>query len=375
MNDPTSRCLNAGHIQGTSEIELSQEASHEPGGRPLRFSGREPEALLDRRKQVSLPECKDAEIDRTLAVYERRKKDSLRISGALSVAGMERRAWRMAECGNGRVRSVCLACGTIQEAGPLRVMHCQDRLCPSCAARRAGRLADRWSKAIGAFQAVEPVHSYFVTLTHVDTDTLQEFKCYSRAKRLIFRHPFWKRYGLAGGIAAAECKVGKNSGKWHMHWHCLVFTRQAVPLIETGSHAGEWQNEVNQQLSEAWQSVTEDSFIVKGQAWLGNAQELLKYVCKAAGQLPDEKLVELARWSKGKRFLSTFGKCYNSPVIREALQACDDEDKDEPGGLHQCECGCREFECQVMRWNGSHYVIESCQNISLDDFETDAPSP
>jgi hypothetical protein len=228
--------------------------------------------LLDTRKQVNGAEHRTAKIDSTLQVYERRKRESLRVSSALQAAGMDRRSWRMAECGNHRVRSACRQCGTVQEAGPLRTLHCNDRLCPTCSARRAGRLADRWGQAIEAFRASEPSYAYFVTLTFVDTDELRDFRHYSGAKKLIFRHPFWKQFGLVGGISAAEVKVGKGSGTWHFHYHCLVFTRKPVPLIETGSHAGEWQNSINQQLSEAWQTVTEDSMIVKGQPGQGTRQ-------------------------------------------------------------------------------------------------------
>jgi hypothetical protein len=93
----------------------------------------------------------------------------------------------------------------------------------------------------------------------------------------------------------------------------------------------------------------------------------LKYVCKGAGTLSEEKIVELARWARGKRFLGTFGKCYNSPVIREALEAADEHNEEEPCGLHECECGCRDFEMQVLTWKHGHYIIEAVTNVSLDE--------
>lgn len=352
---------------GSGVLSVKDFRTGERSGGPFPLPDRSGAGLLDTCEQLTRERPESGETDSELQKRERRRKQQRRVADAFRRVGMDRRADKMLSCGTEWWRASCVKCGTIQVLSVGN--HCDDRFCPVCASRRSARLSDRYGRAISAFVAEKQAHAYFVTLTIKDVDELRPFSEYTKFRRLLFRAAFWKRYGLIGGVSAFELKIGKGSGKWHPHFHTVIFTKRAVECIEIGRHAGEFQNTVNQEVSDLWLSLTGNSFVVKGKRFDGNVRELLKYIVKGASNMADVKLAELAKWSKGKRFVSTFGACYNNPLFRQAAVDADDE---RPGKLHRCECGGCEFSVDVMReWNDSdRFVVDEVRRVVLSDDTT-----
>jgi hypothetical protein len=73
--------------------------------------------------------------------------------------------------------------------------------------------------------------------------------------------------------------------------------------------------------------------------------EMVKYVTKGIGDIPDRQLVDLVKWSEGKRFLSLIGELYANDEIKALLE--------QGEGLHDAEtcqiCGCNEY-ADVPAW-------------------------
>jgi hypothetical protein len=109
------------------------------------------------------------------------------------------------------------------------------------------------------------------------------------------RRTFWK-WHVKGGAAFIECKIGKNSGLWHVHMHILV-EGDFIPQRE---------------LSSEWLEVTGDSSIVDVRK-VENVGHAAAYVVKYASKGCDSsvynapsKLDEFVVAMKGRRLALTF---------------------------------------------------------------------
>lgn len=338
----------------TSSVEAVLPISVSIPPSPEGITPPSPLLLLDTvSEQLTTPSRKIGAPDPETARWDKRKKRSEKVADALERIELTDRADKMRGCSQTFQREVS-RCSHHRTRGKAFPFHCDDRLCPVCAARRSAKVSSRWSRAVERYSRERGVHSYFVTLTVRDMETLPAFGELTKLRKKLLRHRWWKQYGLVGGVSAFELKLGKNSGEWHPHFHILVFTEREIPLIEEGEHKGKWQVSVNQELSDVWREITGDSFILRGVAFDGNMRELVKYCVKGPELLPDDRLKEYALWARGKRFLSAFGECYNNPLIQEAMK--------EEGEREECcpECGCDEYEVHHFRWSHKHgrYLLE-----------------
>lgn len=358
-------------IQQTGQ-EVKSSAQDIPGVAALPFLGGDgaallPHPLLDTCEQVNGAGGINGEIDADLQKRTNRRKRAGKIADKLRAdSDLSHRADKMEGCGRSFHRGKCSGCGKVQTFS--QAYHCDDRLCPECARRRAAKLSTKWKVALEAFEdSQEGCHKYFFTITFRNSNKLHPYAYYTKPRRKLFKHPYWKQFGLIGGLCAFEA-TGKKSNTWHPHFHCVIYTREAIDLIETGPHKGEFQNAINQEIASIWQALTGDSFIVKGQTFDGNVRELVKYLVKAADELPDERLIELAKWAKGKRFISTFGALYNNPAVKAALKAEDEEETPEQGTLHECECGCRDFEVTSYGWHDklNSFIVRDVKRVHID---------
>ena len=201
----------------------------------------------------------------------------------------------------------------------------------------------------------DSLYAYHLVLTFANVDSLPDYGNLKRSVKTLFRideksskarRKFWERYGYHGALVNFEVTVAED-GKFHPHFHVLLLTERPIELIETGEHAGEFQNSVNQELSDMWLKITKDSYIVKGKSFeFSQIFELVKYLTKGVNMIPDAQLSELVEWSKGKRFLSMLGKLYDNPELK---QLCEEQESEEP----ECcpECGCNEFVDIPMRFD------------------------
>lgn len=154
---------------------------------------------------------------------------------------------------------------TVDQVRVTAGMFCQqDRLCPLCAFRRAGRYMRAYVEKVRAVMEDNPkLRPYLVTRTVKDGPDLGERVGhllrglrvdttmrgdYVRNCRKGYRSSSPPASAVAvGGVGSVEIKRGKGSGLWHPHHHAVWLCEQA-PDVEM--------------LRADWIGVTRDSFIV-----------------------------------------------------------------------------------------------------------------
>ncbi len=181
-------------------------------------------------------------------------------------------------------------------------------LCPLCAIRRASRcLQDFIPKIEGVLTANPQLKPFLVTLTVKNgLDLRERFRhlvgalskqMQARRSYLRGRGPFVQFAHADGGLYSIEFKRGKNSGLWHPHVHMLWLCAQAPDA---------------RRLSEDWQKITGDSFIVDvspfdpSKALANNLMEVLKYALKFS-ELPEADNWEAYEKLSGRRLIASFG--------------------------------------------------------------------
>ena len=345
-------------VNGKNAKKGNPQDFRTPSGSALSISDGASASLLVVYKQV-----KGEDPESTIQAKTERKRRSLSLGKRIAVFDTKR-GERMQRCGD-KLRRIVTKCAHRQTVAYYISERCGDRLCPDCARVRSGKLVGRLSDPLLSIAKENNLHLSLVTLTLTHTDKLPDWKALQKWKRAILRSAFWKPYGLFGTIGSLEAKIGEGSGKWNCHYHLIAFTENAIPLIETGEHAGRWQVEVNQSLSEAWNTVNGGSgYIVDGRAFNGNFQEGLQYISKGIDTMSDEHLREFCEWSRGKRFVSMTGKLYNNPALKELMKEVEQLNTLEMEQQKDCgcsECGCHEYEMEEMSWKSGrrgNYVLD-----------------
>jgi hypothetical protein len=118
--------------------------------------------------------------------------------------------------------------------------------------------------------------------------------------------------------------------------------------------------QLNQEVSDAWLEITGDSFIVQGQVWDGNVEEIVKYMTKSPESLPIVQLHELVSWARGMRSVSAFG-CLYGKSVPEAIE------QDHAGACAQC--GCLTFYSVVYEFDLARgvYVVTKTMLVHVDN--------
>lgn len=177
--------------------------------------------------------------------------------------------------------------------------HCGDRLCTPCANLRSLRLRDALMHQIGT---IKPL---FITLTLCGkgeslTDLVDRLY---RSFKALRNHPTWSEK-IRGGAAFLEVKYNDKSQRWHPHLHIMA-DGGFVP---------------QQDLCNAWRSITKDSFICDIRR-VGDRAQAASYVAKYASKplntsfaMSPVLLDESVNALRGRRLCLTFGTWYNTPL-------------------------------------------------------------
>jgi hypothetical protein len=214
-----------------------------------------------------------------------------------------------------RVRAfdMCMSSVTVQEhidaPGSYRVKGsaCHDRLCQVCASQRAYQI-----RTALAGRVAGKAHSFLTLTVCSTTETLQSLtdELYE-AFAALRRHPIWTK-SVKGGAAFLEIKWNPEKNRWHPHLHCIL----DATYMEQG-----W-------LTEAWKSITRNSFIVDIRRIRHDGAQL-SYVTKYASKplnmtfaRDNARLDEVVTTIKGRRLVMLFGDWYGTPLHED----CDDED-------------------------------------------------
>lgn len=213
----------------------------------------------------------------------RRVWDSLKRVGSSA-----NRLDRFSNCGSG----CCVQHHAGVDRWRLAANYCRDRLCIPCGAARAAKL-------VSALQPkMRNREMRFITLSmrHNQTPLVDQLKRLQHCFRLLRQRKDMKPH-LAGGAFFIEVKRSRSGRAWHPHLHILV---------EGGFLS-------QQYLSDAWHSVTGDSYIVDIRKVQNNETAAL-YVTKYATKPVDSSVFAVADWAdefaiaiRCKRLHGTFG--------------------------------------------------------------------
>lgn len=281
---------------------------------------------------------------------------------------------RLRACGYSIHAAICTDCGSRHYVGHTS---CRHRWCAKCAhkkslswlARLSGPLLD-WVENGGKLA--------LLTLTVRDTDKLTDsLTLLEKSFRYMVNHDktirqkFKERY--PGGVRSLEVKIGKGSGKWHPHLHCLLLqTKKRQRDIDWLREA--WQRAVrinsgaddgNGILDIRVIDTKKDNGITKG------ILESVKYITKADNDLFTQKhesrknrddiprLVEAFQALYGKKAQSTWG------VLRGLLKEVDEYFHSyEENKLKEFACqACGATEAQV-----SGFLYDQIKDFVLLDF-------
>ena len=218
---------------------------------------------------------------------------------------------------------------------------CKSKYCPTCAALKGAiwcaklyPLLDKWLK--------EKKYVCFGTFTIPAQESL--------AKALEIIYGAWRymtnklvqsewKERFAGGVRSVEVKIGKYSGKWHVHIHALLlrakygrdhhFLREA--WIKAVRHIVGEEIEVNMPRIE---SIRENPKCLKEKNKILSAIcETIKYITKINHDMTSNQLLECVKLMKGRRQISCWGNLYgiSKKVEREF-------DEDSEGAIETFLC-------------------------------------
>jgi hypothetical protein len=233
-----------------------------------------------------------------------------------------KRALAMREAfGTGRTLEAFITCGskhwilrstTDPEAFKPVADCCKSPWCKPCYRSRAHLIRQRVNQNLPK----QPVRFLTLTVRGTPRPLTEHLKRLYTGFRRLRQTALW-RERVTGGVAFLEVKVGRRTGCWHPHLHCLI-TGRYIP---------------KEQLSAEWLRVTGDSWNTRIDLIRNRATALhyvTKYVTKVASLGshsldPGENgapvtthslLVEAMRATKGRRRIITFGAFRNWKLLR-----------------------------------------------------------
>ncbi len=191
---------------------------------------------------------------------------------------------------------------------------CHDRLCTPCAAVRAWKLQLALKARMADARSLS-----FITLTLAGAgeglaDKIDRLYKGFRALRV---HPIWEK--CSGGVAFLEVKHSAKAGRWHPHLHLICESG----YIDQG------------ELSDAWKSITRDSFVVDIRRVKEQSQAAV-YVTKYASKplnstfFSDSKLLDEAVVAlKGRRLVFAFGTWFGEGLDLDSDSLLDEGEENE----------------------------------------------
>lgn len=218
----------------------------------------------------------------------------------------------------------------------------QDKLCPVCALRRAGRMIRNTSERVLAVLAATPtLVPYLVTTTVRDgPDLVERLAHLRRGLQLLNQRRKNALRGagssvmadVAAGVWSIELKRGSGSGLWHPHSHA-VWLCPSPPCAD--------------RLSREWKDITGDSHIVDVRPFLRPADpaadlcEVFKYALKL-GDLSFADNVAAWMCVRGRHLIGSFGLLRGLDLAPDLLDdSIDLEPYIELLYLHQAASGYR----------------------------------
>lgn len=249
----------------------------------------------------------------------------------------------LSECGKFINTIVCNDCNTKHFLGFRR---CRNRFCTKCA----------YVRSLAWLAVLMPIlkdwidkgfYLQMLTLTVRDGDNLTERLDYITGCWRTFYNSRsirdkWKKT-FPGGLRSLEIKLGKGSGKWHPHMHCLVMKNEF-------SKDYDW-------LKNRWKEITDNNGSVDIRALrkdnlLKSAAEVVKYIMKPETSLYADDVIfnQLYVAIKGRRQVSTWGLLRHIKE-KELEEAIESHDEQKLESFVCAFCGCTQGELQAFLYD------------------------
>lgn len=254
--------------------------------------------------------------------------------------------FRMKECGKYINGLECKKCGAKHFAGFNR---CKKRFCLACNHVRLLMWLARIKLRVD--ELLDDYYPAMITFTVRDSDDLEErIRFIEGAWRLLkngnkkWRKIFSRRF--VGGVRSLEVKIGKNSGEWHVHYHCLVMIPRTKHVVKDFY----WLRKAWKQCTKEQGSIEIHQIRDRGKGLNGAICEVVKYIVKPEKKIyEDDRFIDLYWALKNKRQINTWGLFRG--MSREIES---DIDKMEEKKIEQfvCSiCGCTEAELKMYVYN------------------------
>ena len=182
-----------------------------------------------------------------------------------------------------------------REVYRLRANYCKNRNCRPCMKAKGNLLAANLEKKVTDLPGKQ---FRFITLTlkHCDAPLKDQLDRLNASFKKLRNHPCWKKT-QTGGAAMLECKFSRDTWEWHPHLH----------IVAEGYYLDQ------KELSDAWYSITKDSFKVDIRV-IKSARDAAFYVAKYVSKgvnddvwYDDYIAQEWVCTMKGRRLCATYG--------------------------------------------------------------------
>lgn len=230
-----------------------------------------------------------------------------------------------------------------------RAFFCKDPLCRICQSRRSILEAKELQKYHEEIKAMGKTVFHVMLSLRGNGHNLeyQRSRIWDCWKKFRSRKQ-WKNI-IDGFYASLEMKHSEDLG-WLTHLHIYTVFDKSVPQEMSEF---EWLD-MRQKISETWQDITTDSYIV-GLSAVKNVYQFTKYITKPGEleMLSEEAFKEMAETMKGKRLRTTGGLLKELKLEfseREYLAAEDEEATEEVENLEV-------VSIETWKWNGRAYDI------------------
>lgn len=169
---------------------------------------------------------------------------------------------------------------------------CRDRWCPMCAGAKAGYAKEQAKMFIDSLTAPRMLT---LTLRNNDSTLKEQIDFLTQSFRTLRQRAYWKQH-VDGGVWFLQVKRGKDSGRWHPHFHILL--------------DGEYMEQAR--LSELWEQVTFGSPVIDIRR-IHDVESMAAYVARytarpaVLGSMTLEDRIEVIISLFRRRMCGTFG--------------------------------------------------------------------
>jgi hypothetical protein len=219
-------------------------------------------------------------------------------------------ALRMKQCCSVFVTTTC-GQHTIKSYPTFR---CKKLICPDCASDRAKRLSRQTELKIAEVMKTNSGKLCLLTLTIKNTQTYEGGLLKLKENFTKFKRSKAWRENIKGYFGSFEYTFNQKTNDFNIHLHLIVL------------RGGKFWDQSD--ISDAWRSVTGDSFIVDIREIKDihkSVKEVCKYIVKATDlmKMPDEKFREVIELKKRTRMFISGGCFYNVKLDDDADDADD----------------------------------------------------